>query len=154
MTAEHSASQFEPVGLLGTNGHEPPFKGGEHENVEKLLEAVSQLVDGLRDMTTSWSVERTDVIKDIRVIKDKMVDLELMKAKVDDIEEFIKGGEGGHLGQKIAVYDHKIKALESEHHNRQKERSRTFWTVISLVATVFAGVVVEVVKLMVEFQKH
>jgi len=129
-------------------------RGNDHEGQERLLEAISQLVDGLRDMTSSWAVERSDLIKDVRLIKDKMVDLELMKAKVDDIDEFIKGGDDGHLGERMAIHEHKIKTLESEHHNRQKERSRTFWTVISLIATVFAGIAVEAVKIALEYNKH
>src|ERR1700722_8591464 len=119
-----------PIGIEGRLSVSPPgrFHKDEHEEVPELIAAIKQqremiadLVDIARQLTSSGSVDRTEMLKDLREIKDKMIGFGIVIKEVSDISKFIDGGDAGHLGTRLGLWEHRLKELEDERRARHRE---------------------------------
>jgi hypothetical protein len=147
-----------PIGIEGRLSVSPPSRfhkddeGPElRQSISELLQSITLLVDVQRDTNTSWSVERHELIKDVREIKDKMSGFGIVIKEVSDISKFIDGGDAGHLGTRMGLWEHRLKELEDERRGRAREKSRTFWTSITLGAGLLTVVIGEAARVAFEF---
>jgi hypothetical protein len=130
-----------------------PEGDADNSRVDRLIDACAMLSDSIRDMSTSWSVERARLIKKIDEMDHKLADVPLIKREVEDISGFISGGNKGHLGERIHEHALKIEDLERAHRDRQREKSKSFWVMVAFFTTVGGGAIVEGLKLLLEFSK-
>jgi DNA repair ATPase RecN len=86
-----------------------------HDQVEKLLESVDLLTNSVQQMSVSWMAERSDLVKELREIRQRLVSLEGLNEKVGNIEHFIGGsGKEHHIGERLHGLDLKVEYLARE----------------------------------------
>ena len=136
-----------------------PTHDSPREQIQSLINCTTELVGSLRDLNTSWSVERTKLIHKVDDMDRKVDNLvnsqTNMKEKLSGIELFIEGD--GH----DRPVDQRLQALEIEHKHQQQalkdirdkdlkeirdERRRMYWLFFGTVATIVVGIVIEISK--------
>jgi hypothetical protein len=129
-----------PVGLSvahSRNGHHrevravtpPPRRhadGDGDDRIDNLVTSVTALTDSLRDMSTSWVVERTQLIHDVREIREKATKIDTLAADMEGIKRFIEGdGKDHHVGQRLHGLDLRNEQRDKEIADVKREAEKT-----------------------------
>ena len=79
---------------------------GSDDRIGVLVTSVTSLTDSLRDMSTSWAVERTQLVRDVKEIREKTNKIDTLATDLEGIKRFIEGdGKDHHVGQRLHGLD-------------------------------------------------
>jgi len=139
------------------------------DQMESLIAALgaqnTELIAALRDQNTSWSVERTGLINDVKEmhadfkeIRKEVQKIPLMEQTLTGIQRFIDGdGKEIHVGQRLHEFrltaerhEEEIKGLKAEIKGLKSEKRHQFRWIVGLGGAFIVGAAVEVLRWFLE----
>jgi hypothetical protein len=141
--------------------------GENDDRIGVLITSVTALTDALRDQSTSWAVERTQLIRDVKDIREKANKIDALATDLEGIKRFIEGdGKDHHVGQRLHGLDlrneqrdrdvaevrRQAEKVETELNTRldkmDSQHQRLMWGIIVTAVTALGACVTELVHFM------
>jgi hypothetical protein len=140
-----------------------PTQDTQRKQIDSLIECNTELAASIRDLNTSWSVERQNLIKDVRDIHDKVNqwanEERHIKEKIDHLEKSI---QGDGVDRSVPLRLHSLEQADKYHERQIKEirekdikelrddRKKSQWLFYGTLATLIVGIVLEALRFALE----